>query len=207
MRDLTPLVGEPLALDLINTVVRHAGTSVDLLATPAQLQAWLAAQAECVPDLPEVVSDGITPDDVAMVQAVRGHIAVAVDHARRGLAPPAAAIQGINDSQRRAPAVRELRWLSGAVEARVRRGGSLGEQLAARLAEAAVDLLTDPALAAVRQCEAESCVVLFLPAHPRRRWCSRTRCGNRARVSRYYQRHKAERSGQAGASGARQHRH
>lgn len=200
MSDPTPLVGEPLALDLVNTVVRNGDTTVDLLATPAQLQAWLAAQAERVPDLPDVIAGEITPDDVVTVQAVRGHIAVAVDHARRGLAPPAAAIKGINDSQRRAPAVRELRWLSGAVQARVHRGGSLGEQLAARLAEAAVDLLTDPAVATIRQCEAESCVVLFLPAHPRRRWCSRTRCGNRARVSRYYQRHKAGRSGPAGTA-------
>lgn len=200
MSDPTPLVGEPLALDLINTVVRNGNTTVDLLATPAQLQAWLAAQDDRVPDLPDVIAGEITPDDVVTVQAVRGHIAVAVDHARRGLAPPAAAIEGINNSQRRAPAVRELRWLSGAVQARVRRGGSLGEQLAARLAEAAVDLLTDPAVTTIRQCEAESCVVLFLPAHPRRRWCSRTRCGNRARVSRYYQRHKAGRFGPAGTA-------
>jgi predicted RNA-binding Zn ribbon-like protein len=32
--------------------------------------------------------------------------------------------------------------------------------------------------------------MVFLPAHPRRRWCSPTRCGNRARVARYYQRHR-----------------
>ncbi|NGN66182.1 hypothetical protein G5C51_20070, partial [Streptomyces sp. A7024] len=29
-------------------------------------------------------------------------------------------------------------------------------------------------------------------SHPRRRWCSATRCGNRARVARYYERHKAD---------------
>ena len=31
---------------------------------------------------------------------------------------------------------------------------------------------------------------VFLPANPRRRWCSPAICGNRARVARYYQRHK-----------------
>ena len=35
--------------------------------------------------------------------------------------------------------------------------------------------------------------VYDLPAHPRRRWCSPARCGNRARVARYYQRHGAAR--------------
>ncbi|MFF4211720.1 CGNR zinc finger domain-containing protein [Streptomyces sp. NPDC001796] len=33
--------------------------------------------------------------------------------------------------------------------------------------------------------------MLFLPAHPRRRWCSAARCGNRVRVARHYQRRKA----------------
>ncbi|WP_433464559.1 CGNR zinc finger domain-containing protein [Spirillospora sp. CA-128828] len=30
----------------------------------------------------------------------------------------------------------------------------------------------------------------FLPGHPRRRWCSAARCGNRVRVARHYQRHR-----------------
>ncbi|WP_253798373.1 CGNR zinc finger domain-containing protein [Nocardia amikacinitolerans] len=28
------------------------------------------------------------------------------------------------------------------------------------------------------------------PAHPKRRWCSPDRCGNRVRVARYYRKHK-----------------
>ncbi|WP_371871358.1 CGNR zinc finger domain-containing protein [Phytohabitans rumicis] len=43
----------------------------------------------------------------------------------------------------------------------------------------------------VRQCEADDCVMLFLPAHPRRRWCSGACCGNRTRVAWHYQRHAA----------------
>ncbi|MEU3899131.1 CGNR zinc finger domain-containing protein [Streptomyces sp. NPDC045251] len=33
------------------------------------------------------------------------------------------------------------------------------------------------AVARVRACEAEDCVLLFLPQHPRRRWCSAGRPG------------------------------
>jgi predicted RNA-binding Zn ribbon-like protein len=33
--------------------------------------------------------------------------------------------------------------------------------------------------------------MLFLPAHPRRRWCSPQLCGNRVRVARYYRRHRS----------------
>ena len=57
-------------------------------------------------------------------------------------------------------------------------------------AEAAAGLLADPSVTKIRQCEADDCVLLFLPAHPRRRWCSAARCGNRVRVARHYQRHK-----------------
>jgi predicted RNA-binding Zn ribbon-like protein len=58
-----------------------------------------------------------------------------------------------------------------------------------------VDLLTDPAIGRLKECESDDCVILFLPAHPRRRWCSPTRCGNRARVARYYHRHKPTATG------------
>ncbi|MDP9862696.1 MULTISPECIES: CGNR zinc finger domain-containing protein [Streptosporangium] len=111
MGDLIPLTGEPLALDLVNT--RPAVG--DLLATPADLLAWLGLQADRLPD------------------AACG---------------------------------------------------------TAELAEAAADLPADPAVMHVRQCEAEDCVMLFLSAHPCRRWCSADRCGNRVRVARYYRRHR-----------------
>uniref|UniRef100_UPI000B043057 CGNR zinc finger domain-containing protein n=1 Tax=Actinomadura kijaniata TaxID=46161 RepID=UPI000B043057 len=77
-----------------------------------------------------------------------------------------------------------------AVVAERRRTGPDGARLAAALAEAAADLLGDPAVTRVRRCEADDCVLLFLPAHPRRRWCSASRCGNRVRVARHYQRHR-----------------
>ncbi|MER5184162.1 CGNR zinc finger domain-containing protein [Streptomyces sp. NPDC002896] len=65
------------------------------------------------------------------------------------------------------------------------------EEPIVQLAEAAAELLADPAVTKIRECEAEDCVMLFLAAHPRRRWCSAARCGNRVRVARHYQRHKA----------------
>lgn len=81
-------------------------------------------------------------------------------------------------------AVRELSWDGTAATAGVHRSRPLGVRLAARLAEAAADLLTDPAIGRLKRCEADGCVMLFVPAHPRRRWCSAGRCGNRMRVAR-----------------------
>ncbi|OSZ55283.1 hypothetical protein OQI_39455, partial [Streptomyces pharetrae CZA14] len=108
-----------------------------------------------------------------------------------GRRPPESALRSLADAQRAAPAVRVPVWDGTAVTAPPRRTGPLGTRLAALLAEAAAALLADPAVARVKECEADDCVLLFLPAHPRRRWCSPARCGNRTRVARHYRRHRS----------------
>ncbi|MFG2087386.1 MULTISPECIES: CGNR zinc finger domain-containing protein [unclassified Spirillospora] len=183
MNQLVPLTGEPPALDLVNT--RPAGA--DLISTPDGLAAWLALQGDRVPQ-PEPGT--LTVDDLAPVHAVRDHAAAAIDHARKGERPPTASLEGLADAQRRAPAIKRPAWDGTAVTATADRTGPYGVCLAAHLAEAAVALLTDPAIGRIRSCEAADCTMLFLPAHPRRRWCSAARCGNRMRVARYYERHK-----------------
>ncbi len=190
MSGVIPLTGEPLALDLINTRAHAADGVTDLLATPEQLRNWLALQADRIPDVTVDRSENLTAADIAAVHAVRAHTTAAIDHVRRRTPPPAAALRRLTEAQAAAPAINELIWNGSAVTAVQHRAGPLGARLAARLAEAAGNLLTDPAVVNIRECEADDCVMLFLPAHPRRRWCSATRCGNRARVARYYQRHK-----------------
>jgi predicted RNA-binding Zn ribbon-like protein len=176
-----PLAGEPLALDLVNT--RPLGQ--DLLATPADLAEWLAVQRERL----GVPGSAPTRADLAAVHALRDHAATAIDHARHGRRPPAAALRGLEAALHAAPAHRHLGWDGAAVTATPTRTGPLGTRLAADLAESTVDLLADPT--AVRQCAADDCVLLFVPAHPRRVWCSAARCGNRTRVARHYARHKS----------------
>ncbi|GKQ36064.1 ABATE domain-containing protein [Streptomyces sp. A012304] len=182
MSHIAPLTGEPLALDLVNT--RPAVG--DLLTTPGDLRAWWTLQADRLPGVPEE----ITGTDLAAVRAVREHTARALDCVRHGRRPSEADLEALNQAQRAAPAILELRSDGPALTATRRRDGSAGRQLAALLAEATAELLTDPAVTRVRECEADDCVLLFLPAHPRRRWCSAARCGNRMRVARHYQRHK-----------------
>ncbi|MDL4815236.1 CGNR zinc finger domain-containing protein [Actinomadura opuntiae] len=185
MSDVIPLTGEPLALDLVNT-----RTAVgDLLAAPDDLRAWLDLQADRLPEARDAGSLDI--HDVRAIQAVREHVANAVERARRGERPDGTDLDALNDAQRAAPAITELTWDGSAVAALRRRSGPWGARLAAGLAEAAAGLLADPAVTRIRQCAADDCVLLFLPAHPRRRWCSAARCGNRVRVARHYRRHKS----------------
>ncbi|MVU81971.1 hypothetical protein GPX89_32625 [Nocardia sp. ET3-3] len=184
MADLEPLIGEPLALDLVNT--RPLGA--DLLETPERLADWLRLEADRLPEPPP---SHLTGGDLAAVHAVREHTASILDALFGGRRPPAAALRGLTDAQTAAPAVRRLDWNGDTVTETPARIGAPGARLAAHLADAAATLLTDPAVRRVKKCGADDCVMLFLPAHPRRQWCSPERCGNRVRVARYYHRHKA----------------
>ena len=181
--DLSPLTGEPLPLDLVNTRPANG----DLLVMPRDLRSWLELQADRFPEAGEFAAE-LDAADLAAVRAVREHTARALDHVRHGEQPPADALAALNEAQRAAPAVTELSWDGATVVVTRRRTGPPGARPAAWLAETAAELLADPAVRKVRRCEADDCVMLFLPAHPRRRWCSAYRCGNRVRVARHYQR-------------------
>lgn len=179
------LTGEPLALDLLNTRAQTPEGELDLIATPGTFQEWLAAQAERLSPI-----ETVTAADLLAIRELREHMADAVEHARHDTSPPETALNAINDAQRAAPQYKELAWDGAMATATARRAGHAHQRLLAELAEAAIELLTDPAITKVRACEGPDCRMLFMPAHPRRRWCSPTLCGNRVRVARYYQRHK-----------------
>ncbi len=186
----TPLTGEPLAIDLVNTRPNTVKGPVDLLADVTWLRSWLGLQAERFPE-PTPDAATLTETDLAALHAVREHIAAAVHATRHGERPPATALDGLNAALQAAPAIQELVWDGSSVRLTTHRPGAPGARLAALFAEDVVGLLTDPAVRKVRLCEGEDCVMLFVQTHPRRRWCSASRCGNRARVANYYQRHKA----------------
>src|SRR5688500_6888280 len=130
MSDLVPLTGEPLALDLVNTRPRAADGPVDLLATPADLRAWLALQVDRLPEAAQETAE-LTAAELAAVHAVREHTAAAIACARRSERPPAAALDALNQAQRAAPAIQELIWDGTSIAAARRRAGSPGLRLAA----------------------------------------------------------------------------
>ncbi|MFI5526968.1 CGNR zinc finger domain-containing protein [Kitasatospora sp. NPDC051853] len=177
-----PLIGEPLALDLLNTRPRDG----DRLADPAALRRWLELQdARGLLEVPAVTG----PAELAAVREVRELAAVAVGRARRGEPVPGAVLDALNARLLAAPLVGELRPGPAGPVYRLRRTGPASARLAGELAEAVAELLTGgEVLAAVRDCAAEDCGLVFVPVNPRRRWCSPATCGNRARVARHYRR-------------------
>ncbi|ANZ34988.1 hypothetical protein BBK82_01760 [Lentzea guizhouensis] len=150
-----------LAIDFVNT----------LTSEEDRLPQWLAEQG--------------LPWSEAVVE-LRAQVREAVLTARDGAEPD---LVPLNAALRGAPAYEVLSWSGGVVVSRERAGDESARALAV-LAGAAADLLASPAVRKVKTCEGPGCVLLFVPAHPRRRWCDPATCGNRVRVARYYQRHK-----------------
>lgn len=184
------LIGEPLAIDLVNTRPQCADGVHDLLENATDTGIWLSAQLDRIDTVRQAEADRLTEHDVVQLHEARSAVRTALDPIRHGKRPPVAALHKLNDLQREAPAIEEMRWHDGTVSTTRVRKGTRGRRLAARFAEAAAELFRNPAVTTVRECDANQCVILFLPGKPRRRWCSAEVCGNRARVARYYQRHK-----------------
>jgi predicted RNA-binding Zn ribbon-like protein len=184
MKQHEPLVGEPLALDLVNTRPADA----DLLDTPQALHSWLALEAERFPELAAVAAP--TGAALAAVLAVRAGVTAVVDALLTGRPAPPEALEALNAAQRAAPTVTRLAAADGGLVAVTEYLGAADDRLASHLAKAAADLLASAAIGKLRQCEADDCRLVFLLSHPKRRWCSAERCGNRVRVARYYRQNK-----------------
>ncbi len=180
-----PLLGEPLALDLANTIVRHARQDLDLLTNERQLQAWLNEQE---PRLPQAEA---TKQMLAAVHAIRRPLRRCLQAVRDGKAPPLDGIAELNRAAAAAPTSIAIELdPSGRPQRVTRRSGTAANQLGAALAEAAIEFLTEYDPGRLRECASEDCVLLFYATHPKRRWCSAASCGNRERVRRHYQRHR-----------------
>jgi len=179
-----PLLGEPLALDLANTVVREHGELRDLLAEPGGVAAWLTAQGERL-------GDEAPPDAEELLElrdAVRELFAAAAEQ----LAPAPSAAERITATARRArpelvpdAAGPSVHWLPVGAQQQP------GDATLARIAHSALALLD--AGAEVRRCENPACVLHFAAGDPRRRFCVARTCGNRVRQARHRDRARAPR--------------
>ncbi len=174
-----PVIGEQLAIDLVNTRT----TGGDLIATPPQLSTWLASEQDRLPPF----GAEIGPAMHQRVLALRDQTDLVLRAVMSGRKPPTRALRHIEGELEAAPPIIRLGWDGSRVTVSTHRGASAGAALIASLAEAAIALLAAPDVGRLKECEAEDCRLLFLPAHPRRRWCSSQRCGNRVRVARHYQ--------------------
>ena len=178
-----------LALELTRTI-RHDGHSgaADDLDTVAGLNDWVHLRTGW----------SFTGDEEARRRVVELRAAVRALFARAVhpdapskadaglLLDPRVALDRLNAAA--APAVPQLGWPEDG-EPEIRHDIEADEttRLVATLAHAAMEFLASDDRAHLKACPAPRCVRYFVKEHPRQQWCKPS-CGNRARVSRYYQR-------------------
>ncbi|MCG5471683.1 CGNR zinc finger domain-containing protein [Micromonospora sp. LAH09] len=166
-----PLVGEPLALDLVNTQWVERGHLVDLFDEPDGLRGWLTEHR--------------LPGDPASVEAPLREVRAAL---RRVLEQPDdAAERAVNAILARGASRYTLR--QGAVHEHhdVDPGWLPSWQAAVNYLEL---LRQQPNR--IRRCGNPACVLHFYDTsrNGTRRWCSMDGCGARAKAARHYQRHR-----------------
>jgi predicted RNA-binding Zn ribbon-like protein len=178
LRDGFRFRGGHAALDFAATLAARVKPSPrELLATPADLDRWLAA-AGLASRLPS------TAEDLSSARALREAIyslstAMIAD---TPMLPDAVAT--LNRIAQAPSAVPQL-----GDDGRFHLDGPPGAFLAT-LARDAIQLFgADPA-GRLRQCESDSCALLFLDTSRGgdRRWCSMTGCGNKAKVAEFRRR-------------------
>jgi len=195
----SPVTGEHVALDLVNTTFVHGGRHghrVDVLASPGQLAAWLAEHAgELGADVVDAIAaEGAASRLLGPFRELRADLRAVFAAAVTGAPLPPGAVGSINAAARDGASWLEL---SAGPPPQVARRWPTRDQGAiamARVAAAALELLGDAARTPVRACPAPGCILFFVAGPQRRTWCS-AGCGNRVRVARHDGRRRAASEG------------
>jgi len=177
-----PVGGEPLGVDLADTLVTVTDPVTDLLADPERCAAWWSLQSDRLPA-------GVPAPALEMTRQLRAAARAVLDAAQQGRNLPEPAVATLNQIAAAAPASPELHMPGGAPELRQR--WHADDPAAPALAQAAasvISLLASPDAALLRRCANPACSMLFIATDARRKFCTQNICANRVRAARHYHR-------------------
>ncbi|MGP3984866.1 CGNR zinc finger domain-containing protein [Streptomyces sp. KR80] len=172
--DPRPFVGEPLALDLLNTRWKEHGRLHDLLDSPSGLRVWLAGRG---------LVDQFPADDASLKAVLRAREALAAALADPGSSTAARQVDDVLSHGR----IRPTLTANGPGETAEFEDPAWS--VAWTAARNYLHLLAT-APDRIRLCDQPDCIRHFFDTsrNGTRRWCSMALCGNRAKAARHYAR-------------------
>lgn len=175
-----------LALDFVNTVANRLGESDEYFRTTADVTRW----AHLAGLLGSTQSLRMTARQVGVIRTTRERLYQTFRAVALGRPPAATHIAELDAMFARVTSKRRLVTRGEIVQWQWRAAvNDLARVLGPVLASACA-LFVSGASATIRECEGDPCGWLFLDRSPagRRRWCSMSDCGNRAKARRHYRR-------------------
>ena len=177
------MIRPDLCLDYANTRYwRGHAIPTETLNAPDDLAAWAKA-----PKAPP-------PREFEQALALRESIYRLFDGQAQGRGPAPRDLETLNQALARAPARTTLKRGKDGYQWEVDARSGTALALLAPVLWSAGDLLAGPRLDRVRRCANPECGWLFLDDSRagKRRWCSMSSCGNRAKARRHYHKTKDE---------------
>ncbi len=182
-----PILGDHLAMDLMNTQARSNGALVDYWNSGVDVLAWLA-RCGVVP-----AEGGIDLDALlARATALRTLAHRLIVQQKDGEPGDASALNAYLHAYLSAPHL-DRDSEGKLMLTRTARGDALASLLGP-VAESVAQLLVDGDFTLVKQCEHPDCILWFYDrtkAH-KRRWCSMALCGNRYKAAQFRKRSSGE---------------
>jgi predicted RNA-binding Zn ribbon-like protein len=177
-----PMLGDHLAMDLLNTEARDNGQAIEFWNSDAEVLRWLA-RYDITP-----ASDGKTLPSGELLTQAKALRALARQLITEFKEEKSSEISGLNQylhAFETAPSL--TKDAEGKLKlSRISHSNSIGSLLGP-VAEAVAQILVEGNFALVKQCEHPDCILWFYDrtkAH-KRRWCSMALCGNRHKAAQF----------------------
>lgn len=182
------VAGEPLAVDLADTIITSRDPVIDLLVDDATCRFWWTLQQDRLPE-------GAPAPSLALTIDLRRAVREMLDAHIAGVLPPTTAIDRVNDAAASVSRTRRLVHTPVGWAALTDSHPSADRRYdlaLAAVAESLIDVLVGRESQRLRRCANPMCSMLFVAADARRKFCTQNICGNRTRVARHYHRHRPD---------------
>ncbi|ADG06884.1 protein of unknown function DUF1470 [Kyrpidia tusciae DSM 2912] len=177
-----PVVSGHLSLDLVNTEVVRRGGRHDLLITSEDLIHWVETMRRTGSLVPSVLPEGYdSPEALRTLRSVRDFLRGNFEEIADGGNPAGDLKDRLEEWMERSPF--SYRMIGSSLVPVPK--GHPADALASLVAFDALRLLAAGDLQTLHRCANPDCVLLFIDASGRRKWCSMRICGNRAKVARH----------------------